>query len=203
MHVFTASVLEHASVPVSIAPIRDGAFHGVKGSNAFTYSRFAAPYLVGFSGRAVFMDGSDMLVTRDIKELDDLFDPRFAVQVVKHPKYSTQHRQKYMGTSMQCPNRDYERKNWASVMLINADHPAWGKLQGMLVTVEMLQLRFIEDELIGELPAEWNRLVDEGQGTEGAAVLHWTAGIPAFPHYKNAPGAALWHAAREQMLEVA
>jgi hypothetical protein len=43
------------------------------------------------------------------------------------------------------------------------------------------------------LPDHWNRLVDEGQAVEGASVLHWTAGIPGFDYYRDAPGAAAWH----------
>jgi hypothetical protein len=34
-------------------------------------------------------------------------------------------------------------------------------------------------------------------------VLHWTAGIPAFPHYAKAPGAEAWFAERDRMLEIA
>jgi len=56
-----------------------------------------------------------------------------------------------------------------------------------------LQFSFIEDSAIGELPDRWNRLVDEDQPVDGAAILHWTAGIPWFPHYRDAPGAIFWH----------
>ena len=55
-------------------------------------------------------------------------------------------------------------------------------------------------EDIGELPPEWNVLVDEGQPSDGAQVLHWTAGIPAFDHYKDTDCADLWRAEREAML---
>lgn len=203
-HVFVASVLEHASVPVAIHALDSKGMPA--GSNAFTYSRFLVPWLCGFKGHAIFLDGSDMLMLSDIAELDALFDPAFAVQVVKHAKYTTTHPIKYRGTSMQCPNRDYARKNWASGMVINCEHGAHKMWPGGVKSnagVGTLQFDWLPDNEIGSLPSRWNVLADEGQETEGAAVLHWTAGIPAFPHYKNAPGAALWHAAREQMLEVA
>lgn len=204
-HVFVHSVLEHATQPVAITAL--GAWNMPQGSNEFTYSRFLVPWLCGFSGRAIFMDGADMLMQADIAELDALFDDACAVQLVRHPSYSTRHKIKYVGTGMQCPNRDYPRKNWASVMLINCEHPAWIKHQPQAIAeaadINLLQLSTIHDAWIGTLPPEWNRLVDEGQPVDGAKVLHWTAGIPAFPHYAQAPGAAAWHAAHARMLEIA
>jgi hypothetical protein len=196
-HVFSRSLLSRTSRQVRITPI--GSFGGKEGSNAFTYSRFLVPAMMGYSGHAIFVDGSDMLMQADIAELDALFDPRFAVQVVKHPIYKTLHKVKYICTSMECPNLNYERKNWASVMIVNCAHDAWKRVPEGL---DALQLRFIPDELIGELPPEWNRLVDEGQPTDGK-VLHWTGGVPAFKHYANAPCADLWHAERAMMLDAA
>jgi hypothetical protein len=195
-HVFCRSVLARASSPVRITPL--GAFNGPEGTNAFTYSRFMVPSLMGYRGHAIFMDGSDMLARADIAELDRLFDPSVAVQVVKHATYKTRHKVKYVGTSLECPNANYARKNWASVMLINCEHEAWRSVPEGL---DALQLRFIPDELIGDLPATWNCLVDEGQGAGN--VLHWTVGVPAFSHYHNAPHAALWHEERAMMLQAA
>jgi hypothetical protein len=195
-HVFCRSVLARASKPVRITPI--GAFGGPEGTNAFTYSRFMVPTLMGHRGHAIFMDGSDMLMRADIAELDALFDPRFAVQVVKHPTYKTRHKVKYIGSSMECPNTNYARKNWASVMLVNCEHEAWRKVPEGL---DALQLRFIPDELIGELPATWNCLVDEGQ--EAGNVLHFTAGSPCFAHYANTPFAAAWHSERAELMKAA
>ena len=37
---------------------------------------------------------------------------------------------------------------------------------------------------------------------QNSLVLHWTAGAPFIPAYNAAPGAALWRAARDRMLEV-
>jgi hypothetical protein len=48
---------------------------------------------------------------------------------------------------------------------------------------------------------QWNRLVDEGQPTGDALLMHWTAGIPAFAAYRQAPGAERWHAAYNDMLQ--
>jgi hypothetical protein len=203
-HVFAHSLIEHASAPVQITPLAETGMPA--GSNAFTFSRFLVPWLCNFEGHAIFLDGADMLMLDDIAELESVFDPKYAVQVVRHAPYKTRHPIKYRGTSMQCPNRDYARKNWASVMLINCAHPGWGRIDDSIsnehTLLMLLQLQHLRDADIGALPAHWNVLADEGQSIDGAAVLHWTAGAPFIPAYHDAPGATRWHAARERMLEV-
>ncbi len=194
-HVFTHSLLRHASKPVSLH--RLDACGLQQGTNAFTLSRFLVASLMEYQGRAIFFDAADMLMLGDVAELDAMFDPSCAVQVVKH-NYHTRHQRKYVGTDMESPNIDYPRKNWASAMLINCAHSCWRGLDAEAIAsksrLELLQLRGIGP--IGALPREWNVLADEGQSLDNARVLHWTAGIPAFPHYAKAPGADLWHAER-------
>lgn len=199
-HVFAQSVIDRASVPVALIPL--AAMGLPHGSNAFTMSRFLIPHLMSFKGHAIFADASDMLMLGDVAELDALFDPSFAVQVVKHPNYQTRHKIKYLGTEMECPNVDYDRKNWASVMLINCEHPGWfGFLPESMPAnaLPLLQFKFFKDEEIGDISGEWNRLVDEGHYVAGAKVLHWTAGVPGLPEYRNAPASENWHAARASM----
>jgi hypothetical protein len=59
--------------------------------------------------------------------------------------------------------------------------------------IDLLTFKFMLDDEIEEISdSGWNRLVDEGQAVEGAKILHWTAGIPAFKYYENSPGAKLW-----------
>jgi len=198
-HVFTHSVIQRASEPVSIVPL--SAMGMPEGSNTFTLSRFLVPSLMGYQGHAIFADACDMLMLSDVAELDGLFDPQYAVQVVKHPKYKTAHKIKYKGTSMECPNLNYERKNWASLMIVNCGHESWRSMNlAETATVDALRLTHCKDEEIGELPDEWNRMVDEGHSVYGAKLMHWTAGIPAFERYKDAPGSELWrkeHAASQ------
>jgi hypothetical protein len=193
--VFAKSVLRRSSRMVAVT--RLDARGLPVGSNAFTLSRFLCAELAGYRGMAVYMDACDMLCLADIAELEHVFDPGFALQVVRH-SYKTRNPMKYVGTEMECPNRDYPRKNWASVMLINCEHVAWRRVsRAKLIDapiVETLQLRMFAEDEIGVLPNEWNRLVDEGQAVEGAKVLHWTAGSPFMPSYANAPGADLWRA---------
>jgi hypothetical protein len=80
-HVFCQSLIERTSEPVAITPL-----YGTQrdGTNAFTYQRFLVPYFTKFTGRAIFMDASDMLMLSNIDDLSKLFDPTKAVQVVKH-----------------------------------------------------------------------------------------------------------------------
>lgn len=200
-HVFVHSVISRATAPVEIVPL---AAMGLKqGSNAFTLSRFLVPWLCSFRGHAIFCDASDMLMLADVAELDAMFDPQYAVQVIKHPDYKTKHKTKYRGTDMECPNMDYQCKNWASVMIVNCAHerwqystPEWIESMDRLM---LLQFGIAPMEEIGELPDSWNRLVDEGHPVEGANLLHWTAGGPFFEQYADAPGADLWNKERKAM----
>lgn len=204
-HVFVASLLRHASVPVSVTAL---ASQGMPvGTNEFTYSRFLVPHLCGYQGRAIFVDGADMLMCEDVAELDALADPAFAVQVVQRPNYATRHPRKYVGTGMESANRNYARKNWASVMLFNCAHPYWRAIRPetllRVAGLSLLQFGGLKPREIGALPDRWNRLVDEGDAVEGAAIMHWTAGSPAFPAYSRTPGAELWREHLDQMVAVA
>ena len=194
-HVFAASLFDRATKPVALH--RLDACGLPQGSNAFTLSRFLVPYFMGFKGHAIFMDGADMLMLGDIAELDALFNPCFAVQVVKHD-YKTRNPRKYLGTAMECDNPDYPGKNQASVMLVNCGHEGWRGITPSALErttpVDQLQFMNLRAGEIGTLPDEWNRIVDEGQPLEGAKVAHFTAGVPCFPQCGGVPGADLWFA---------
>ena len=199
-HTFVHSVLARASQPVSIVPLAGMGLP--QGSNSFTLSRFLVPSLMGFKGHAIFADASDMLMLADVAELDAMFDPSKAVQVVKHPDYISQHRSKYVGTEMECAQSNYPRKNWASLAIFNCSHSGWREMHDISSHVSPLKhlqfSGFTEDE-IGELPPQWNVLIDEGQADAGAKLLHWTAGIPVFKHYQNARRSKDWFAEFEAM----
>lgn len=203
-HVFVHSVLRRASRPVAIHRLDSCGLP--QGTNAFTLSRFLVPWLMGYRGHAIFADAADMLCLGDIAQLDGLFDARKAVQVVQHD-YQTRNPRKYLGTKMEAENCDYPRKNWASLMLINCEHDLWSMVDPAFLESadRMAVLQFTEAAPfeVGALPTYWNRLADEGQPVEGAQILHWTAGIPGFQHYTDAPGAALWRAELADMMETA
>lgn len=197
--VFLQSVIAHAKQPIAVTPITRMATGDLpEGSNAFTFRRFLVPWFQRWTGWALFVDGSDMLCRADVNELLALADPWKAVHVVKH-EYRTRHSRKYRGSPMEADNADYERKQWASVMLINCAHLAWRRLTPEYVAnaepMHLLQLRFLPDERIGELPPEWNWLADEHGANENAKICHFTAGIPAFAGHTDAPMADEWRSA--------
>lgn len=201
-HCFLSSVIDHTSARLETWPLDSKGLP--QGSNTFTTSRFLVPWLCNFEGRAIFVDGCDMLAQADLAELDALFDPRYAVQVVKRENYESRHSRKYMGTPMQCTQTNYARKNWASVMLINCEHHKWAAFNPEAIAAApvlwLLQLAAFKDDEIGALPNEWNRLVDEYDPIEGAKILHWSNGIPGFAHYRDAPAADRWFAQRNKMI---
>jgi hypothetical protein len=203
-HTFTSSVIHHASEPVQIIPLHLPMLRKVyqggerDGTNAFIYSRFLIPHLMEYRGFAIFADGADMILRADIAELWALRDPFMAVQVVQHD-YKTKHPRKYVGTSMEADNRDYERKNWSSLMLINCAHYAWRDLTPDKVETmsgaELHRFAYIPGRYIGALPVEYNWLVDEYGPNPNAKILHWTCGIPAWPAYSDASQADEWRGA--------
>ena len=194
-HIFCQSVLSRSSIPVAFTPLQSNGMR--QGTNAFTTSRFSVPALMGYKGRAVFADAADMVMLCDAKELqDELNKIEGAVGVVKH-NYITKNPIKYIGTDLESPNTNYPRKNWASFMLINCEHPAWQKITPEYLQIadrmyDLLQLSFIDDSDIQEIDNSWNRIVDEDQPLDGAKIVHWTAGIPGFKHYQYAVGADIW-----------
>lgn len=208
-HAFCSSVIAHARVPVAIIPLDQTLLRRVynegqrDGTNSFIYHRFLVPYLQEFKGRAIFMDGCDMVMMADIGELDAMFDPSMAVQVVKH-QYRTLNPRKYIGTKMEAPNEDYFRKNWSSVMIINCEHHAWSTMFPERIRYMpgsyLHQFQFIDDSEIGELPKEWNWMPQEFGENVDAKVIHYTTGIPAFPYYSTSTMAKEWFRAAANVI---
>lgn len=196
-HAFAQSVIEKTSGAVSITPL--GGSEGQRdGTNAFAYSRFLVPYFCEFRGFALWVDGADMLMRGDLAELWAQRCAWNAVSVVKHA-YETKHARKYVGTEMESENADYPRKNWSSVMLWDCGHYLNRCLTPEYVAqhdgAHLHRLAWLPDERIGELEPEWNWLADEYGENEQAKLLHWTAGMPGFYHYRDAPHAQEWRAA--------
>ena len=207
-HTFCSSVIHGTSEPVSFVPLDQAMLRKVwqgghrDGTNAFIYLRFLIPYLQGYQGFAMFVDGADMICKGDLAELWAMRDPFKAVQVAQHV-YKTRHPRKYVGTGMEADNRDYPRKNWSSVMLINCAHYAWRDITPETVETmsgaDLHRFSFIPDRFIGRIPYVWNWLADEYGESLDAKLLHWTAGIPGFPNYKDAPHAAEWFKANAKI----
>jgi len=200
--VFKYSVLKHTKSNVEIIPLKQDQLRkdrlywrpkDERASTEFSLTRFLVPILNRYKGWSVFCDGADMLFNADVKELFDLADSRYAVQVVKHdyvPKPDLK-----MGGQPQYP---YPRKNWSSVILWNCDHD-----YNKCITREFVnhsaasvlhQFRWLPDDAIGELPLEWNWLVGEYEPTQTLPKnLHFTRGSLEFgPDHNNKDYDPIW-----------
>ncbi len=195
-HVFCQSILQNSSLPVWFLPLASNNFDFYRethfdGSNEFIYSRFLTPYLCNFSGWAIFADG-DMVCNADIAKLWELRDESKAVQLVKH-NYRTKQKVKYLGNK----NEDYPRKNWSSLVLWNCGHPANRVLTPEFVSENpgsyLHRFSWLSDDLIGELPKEWNWLAIEYPDNPAAKIIHFTLGTPCFKEYSKTSMASLWH----------
>lgn len=200
-HTCVNSIIRLSSSPVAITPLSLKNLQLYKeshadGSNQFIYSRFLVPYLMNYSGWAIFVDG-DMIFRSDIKDLWNLRDDSKAVMCVQH-SYKTKASVKYLGSN----NQDYPRKNWSSVVLWNCAHPANRIVTPSFIEsssgAELHRFTWLNDDLIGALPIEWNWLPDEFGFNDKAKLLHWTLGTPCFREYANSPMAEEWH--KESML---
>ena len=198
-HVCVNSIIRTASGPVSIIPVALNLFQDYKethsdGSNHFIYTRFLVPHLMDYTGWAIFIDG-DMILRDDIYKLWALRQADKDVMVVKHD-YKTKMTEKYLGNK----NEDYPRKNWSSVILWNC--ASW---PNRILNPEFVQkstgaflhrFSWLQDDRIGELPAEWNWLPDEYGPNSDARLLHYTLGTPCFREFEHTPMADEWHQER-------
>ncbi|NBU68233.1 MAG: glycosyltransferase [Verrucomicrobia bacterium] len=195
-HTCANSIIRQSSKPVSIIPLALNLFKEYEethkdGSNAFIYSRFLVPYLTGYDGYAIYIDG-DMIIKGDIVELWNQREIGYDVQVVKH-NYKTKMPIKYLGSK----NEDYPRKNWSSVIIWNCFTVA-----NRILTPEYVmqasgshlhRFQWLKDDMIGELPKDWNWLPDELGPNPDAKLLHYTLGAPCFNEFKNTEMASDWH----------
>tara|TARA_A100001201_G_scaffold143320_1_gene144467 strand:+ start:1234 stop:1896 length:663 start_codon:yes stop_codon:yes gene_type:complete len=161
------------------------------GSVEFTYTRFLVPYLANYDGWALFID-CDFLFTRDVSELFDMANDKYALMCAKHdyiPKNSIK-----MDGQKQV---SYPRKNWSSCILWNCGHPANIILNPDVVSKEsgafLHRFYWLPDESIGDIPLEWNWLEGEYDKPDTPpAAIHFTNGGPWFENYQNTDYADLW-----------
>lgn len=161
-------------------------------STEFSFTRFLVPELMNYNGWALFVD-CDVLFLESPKELFALADDNYAVMVAKHDYKPTQETK--MDGKIQ---HMYPRKNWSSVVLFNCSHPSNKALTKDVVNSETGQFlhRFswLKDDEIGEIPHEWNWLVDWYHEPEDGKpkLLHYTEGGPWFDEYANCSYADVW-----------
>lgn len=202
-HVFAQSIIEHASVPVSITPLvqpqlrRRGIYtRAIDGlaSTEFSLTRFLVPALCDYRGYAIFAD-CDMLALADVHSIFDAVDlwQHKAVWVAQHD-YTPKRALKMDGQA----NAAYPRKNWSSFMLFNCGEcrALTPEAVNTRTPSELHRFAWVPDEKIGSIPLEFNWLVGEYEPNSNAKLLHFTEGGPWFPDHEDVDHADLWYAAR-------
>ena len=203
------TIKKHASKDVEIVPlkreelIKEGLYTRDEGGNVsteFAYTRFLTPYLTDYKGWALFID-CDFLFTRDVAELFSLADPQYAVMCVQHD-YTPSAAIKMDGQKQVA----YPRKNWSSCVLWNCGHPANAIITPDIVNTEtgafLHRFQWLSDNLIGELPLEWNWLEGEYEKPdEIPAVIHYTNGGAWFKECQDVDYAQEWLDALQETSE--
>lgn len=178
------SLMEHSSVPLHFTFLHRNTLsmytreRSVHDSTDFSNSRFLTPYLSNYEGWTLYTD-NDMIVRSDIKELFDYADDKYAVMCVKHNQI-VEKPTKFFGAEQY----EYRLKNWSSVMLFNNARckTLSPKYINSAKGLDLHQFRWLEsEELIGELPLEWNYLVANKNQTDNLPkLIHYTEGGPYF-----------------------
>lgn len=199
-HALCQSIIETATQPVSITPIKKSMLpmykrqYDDRQSNEFSFTRFLVPYLCDYEGWALFID-CDMMFRADVSELWNLRDNSKSVQVVKHD-YTPTTQRKFLGAIQY----RYPRKNWSSVMLFNCEKCK--RLTPEYVnTASAADLHRMEwADSIGGLPYEWNHLVGEYAPNPDARLVHWTIGGPYFNEYVSTEFSSEWFETKLRMM---
>lgn len=171
--VLQSSIIRRTTEPVTIAPLILKTMPLKRqGLTPFTFSRFMVPYLCNYEGWALFLD-IDILLLDDISKLFKLADDKYAVMVSKNE----------------------HKFEWASVILYNCGHPANRSLTpDYIETAQGLHgINWLGQDLVGDLPREWNHLVGYDKPRTDAKLVHYTQGVPVFPETQTSEYAKEWH----------
>lgn len=199
-HVLAHSILRHASVPVSVTPLKLSQLpmkreRDPKQSTEFSFSRFLVPWLCRWEGRAIFMD-CDMLCLSDLAELWAVPLDGAAVSVVQHD-YTPRAEAKFLGQQQS----RYPKKNWSSLMVF--DNAKCRLLQPELINVcdglYLHQFRWAES--VGKLDPAWNHLVGEYAPNPAAKLAHFTLGGPWLKGYRGCEFSDEWRLDWARMLD--
>ena len=165
-------------------------------STEHAIARFFVPYLMGYQGWALFVDG-DILCRANVADLFALADDQYAVMCVQHAPIV------YGGTKKTGDAQMlYPRKNWSSVVLFNCAHAANRALDltylNHALGRDLHAFMWLDDAEIGALPDRWNYLVDLHAPMPDAAIVHYTLGTPDLPGRAEQPFADEWRARARQ-----
>ena len=132
----------------------------------------------------------DMMFRSDIYDLYGYATYKYSVMCCKHD-YIPKQDVKFRGAK----NEAFPKKNWSSVMLFHNSQctaltPEYvNKASGL----ELHQFKWLEREhMIGDIPLEWNWLVNEYNYNPDAKNVHWTLGGPWYKDYENQDYADEW-----------
>lgn len=163
------SIYTRASKPIQVIPLLlDQLPITRRGLTDFTFSRYLVPWLCDFKGRALFLD-ADCLCLCDIHDIFDLFDPQYAVQVVKS-KF---------------------RFEWPSLMIFNCERSTI--LTPDYINNQAHQPNNLDWGTVGHLPASWNFLVGYDIDNIQPKIVHYTQGIPGFREMEGTAFYDEWH----------
>ena len=144
-------------------------------STDFAFTRFLVPFLSDYKGYALFCDG-DFMWRCDPQEIEDYakqsnYSP--SVWVVKHPPFLTTPYKKMKGKA----NMSYPKKYWSSLMYFNNDKcfSLTSDLVNSWAGKDLHEFAWASE--IGDLPAEYNAMVNYYKFPEAKAV-HFTDGGP-------------------------
>ncbi len=207
------SILDHATVPVEIIPLKqkqlkkDGMYWretDTLATTEFTYTRYLIPELCKFEGWALFID-CDFVFLDDVKKLFDHIDNKYAIMCAQHD-YNPAPGIKMDGKRQTV----YPRKNWSSMMLINCEHPSNRVVNKDFVNdasktgAYMHRFSWLDDSEIGNISHEWNWLVEwYKEPADGSPkALHYTEGGPWFSNYENCEYSGEWYKAKSKYQDV-
>ena len=151
-------------------------------STEFAFTRFLIPALCEWKGYALFCDG-DFMWRCDPQEIEDLVkqSSQFpSVWVVKHPPFLTTPHEKMRGKA----NMSYPKKYWSSLMYFNNDKcfTLTSDLVNSWSAKDLHEFAWASE--IGDLPAEYNAMVNYYQFPSARAV-HFTDGGPWLDIHDN------------------
>lgn len=161
-------------------------------STDFTYTRFLIPYIEGYRKTfSVFCD-CDFLFQTDIIDLITSVDPTKAVSVCKHPDYVPKTALKMDGIQQ----HTMPRKNWASLIVFNNNHPSNKRLtldyvNNVTPGRRLHMFDWLSDDEIGSIPLEWNTL-DNYYHLQSPKAIHYTDGGPWFENYQSTMYSQRW-----------
>lgn len=195
------SILRHARCDIAIHPLRQDVLRELGlytrpvdtlAATEFSLTRFLTPYLANSDEWSLFMD-CDFLLTTDLCTVFDGLDPAKAAYVVPHDYVPA--RERKMDGHVQS---SYPRKNWSSFILFNGANPYVRALTPAIVNAAspawLHRFEWLpDDDLIGELPLEWNFLEGEYPLPDTVPnAIHFTNGGPWFDAWQGVAYADLW-----------